>query len=312
LQSNDVPLTPSRVRKLLANKGRCEIICQQNELNASIDRGYARLYTDVFSALLNDFLDTDDSVVEAFNKVNAARVSSTRFSGRFSGRMDSTPNYCTPWLLVLMKEHSGLRNLLCSPNFEENLPFLMPLLQQVKERGSSASSYLPNYLSSNAAQRAMGKAALFSLWFPQEQDKEILLALQTANRRPMVHRLARMSTLMKELNKFVDVHLDRESPAEKTIFKNFRKDAMLVLLGTDTVEQKKASFEKLAYHHFAHPKYKMNILKDVLQFITLLFPLVMLGRYLCGCDSVFFYRTKSDRHAEASRALETALHNTTP
>lgn len=317
LQKHQIQLTESRVRTLLFDKNKYEIICQQSELNGiatGIDRGYVSLASDVFKALINDFLDADASVAEAIYKVHTARVNpsriSARFSTRFSTRIDPTaPNYCTPWLLVLIKEHKELRDLICNPRFEENLPFLMPLLQQVKESATLARPYMLDYLSLNAGTRTFGKERLLSIWLHQ-QDKDILKALQNANRRPAVHRFTRMSALMRELNNFIDVRADNALPADKIILKKFRKEAMLVLLSTDTVEQKKAKFENLAYNHFAHPKYKTNLLKDVLQFITGLFIVIMPLRYLLGCDSVFFTGNKSEGHAEASRALENALRTT--
>ena len=95
-------------------------------------------------------------------------------------------------------------------------------------------------------------------------------------------------------------------PEEKEALTKFRRDAVFLLLGNDSVERKKVNFEKMAYKHFKHPNLGKNILLDVLQFITGLFLIVMPIRVLCG-HYALFSNAKSKIHQQASRELEQAL-----
>ena len=302
------PMDAGLVRRLVLDTNKCEIICQHEVLyqDRSIITLRSRLSAEIYKALIEDFLKTDENVARAVNKIKLA-----------------VPEYCTPLLLVLIKEHEKLRTLLCDdPHklFQYNLPFLMPILKRLTANPMAPRVYLENYLSSRITPAGrgysdmrrelpvLGREELYRACFPDRRDEQILVLLRAAN-QPSIDRTTfkKMSKLMTRLNEFVDDRMTHYAqPEEKEALTKFRRDAVFLLLGNESVEKKKVNFEKLAYKHFKHPNLGKNILLDILQFITGLFLIVMPIRLLCGHYALFSH-AKSHMHQQASSQLDQAL-----
>ena len=281
LKTADITLSWDIVQKLLADPMKCEVICQQNRYRESqSDRD--KILPHTFKGVLNDILDIDQPpIIAALSAVDNDALSqpNTRW-----------PNCCMHSFVYLLKESPKIVAIFGQGKLNEDIPFLTPLIERLPQ-----AHWLNSFWDSegksdgrNPGDNVRAHLALYEV---------VLGKLSAANLQPKASNLPSISHFMWKFNGFLDGMVKKYDQPDKQDFKNvieqFRRQSMPILLAPKKLEEKQEDLERLARSTFKPKHHLQNILLDVLQFISLLF-IVIIPVRIASNKSALFQQEKSE------------------
>ncbi|KTD20894.1 Uncharacterised protein [Legionella lansingensis] len=117
--------------------------------------------------------------------------------------------------------------------------------------------------------------------------------------------LNKMAIIITKLDDFVNNYQGEESAKQE--LRNFRKEALPVLLTTQDIETKRKESINLARTHFQHRHFYPRLLADVLQFITGAFLVIMPIKYLAFGQHPLFSLEATNRETQVQTILSTDM-----
>ena len=287
LRTAEITLSWDIVQKLLAEPIKCEVICQQNTYRES-QYGSSKIALNTFKGVLNDIVDTEQlPIIKALSAVGKYALSqgNTRW-----------PNCCMHSFVYLLKEGPKIAAILGQGHLKENISFLTPLIKLLP-----TAPLLSTYWKSKGEPDGRNPGGDFKAHLGLYGD--VLDKLFEANQQPKACALPSMAHFMWEFNGFLDGMVTGYRQPDKKDFINiieqFRRQSMPILLAPKTLEEKKEDLENLARSTFKPKHHLRNIRLDVLQFISLLFIVIMPVRVAFN-KSALFQQERSEIHNQIS------------